>query len=42
MSIGEFRTVENECGLIIKLKMAAFPVKMRSSFTSGKSDKKER
>ncbi len=42
MSIGEFRTVENECGLIIKLKMTAFPVKMRSGFTSGKCDEKER
>lgn len=40
MSIGEFRTVENECGLIIKLKMKACPAKMHGGFTSGKCEEK--
>jgi hypothetical protein len=35
-SIGEFRAVENERGLIIKFKMRAFPIKVRSGFMPGK------
>ncbi len=41
MSIGEFRTVENECGLIIKLKMAAFSSKAGSGFTPGECGERE-
>jgi hypothetical protein len=40
MSIGEFRTVENERGLIIKFKMKAWPTKVHGGFTSGKPMKK--
>lgn len=40
MSIGEFRPVENERDLIIKFKMTACPVKVRSGLTPGKYDEK--
>ena len=40
MSIGEFRAVENERGLIIKFKMKVWPAKVHGGFTSGKAMKK--